>query len=609
MNNFLYLLIGLGAVYLLFYLEKLEKFDKIKFDIVNKYISYAFLGLLMILVVQSILPQIVPELAKTPLMVAVVAMGAVTFYLGRDKLEAIEKEAQQEKNDEKKREMEFREVYSGVNRIWGVRYVAKKIYIEGFYFWGLISIFILLVILYFLNLSTIKYINTDEARLFYDAKLIIEGSIPFKDFDARSPLIIYFLSIFIKIFGESLERIYIISICLVILTTFLLYILVKRLTNKQIALITIFIFGIAPINIMMLYVKTQTFQIPLILYSILSYDNYLIKKNNKYLILSGLFMLFALVCRESSLFFLSAFMVLIFIREKEQRISKLKVLIIFSAIITVIFFVIFSLFFTNKDVQMTSYLAKISLNIDMENNARILNVPFYFSYGYLLLFFISFINLPLILPYRNKLKDKIYPILLPYIVIFCLIPFYIYLLLYNGFWEQYLMEFAPFYSMIIGITIYILIRSMNTKILRILCFILIFALIIPYNLDSYIFIKGDTGAYNLEGVKAVSAYIHETTLEGEYIFGGNPIYSFLADRPHFMKLSAMYYEPEDVIRVFQNMEITPPVIIIEDSYIRRYYLINDEFKKFLESKYSIDKEFSYEAYGRKWSAKVYRFIE
>src|SRR3990170_6838597 len=107
LNEFLYPLIVLGAASLLFYVQRLEKSDKIKFDTVKKWISYAFLGLLLIVSLQSILSLSLPDVGKTPLMVATVLLGAITFYLNRDKLDEIEDEARQEESEEKRREMEF----------------------------------------------------------------------------------------------------------------------------------------------------------------------------------------------------------------------------------------------------------------------------------------------------------------------------------------------------------------------------------------------------------------------------------------------------------------------------------------------------------------------
>jgi hypothetical protein len=99
---------------------------KIKFETVKKWISYSFLGLLLIVALRSIPSLSLPQAGKTPLMAAAVALGAITFYLNRDKLEEIEVEARQEESEEKRRGMEFAGRYPRVNRVWEVRWAATR---------------------------------------------------------------------------------------------------------------------------------------------------------------------------------------------------------------------------------------------------------------------------------------------------------------------------------------------------------------------------------------------------------------------------------------------------------------------------------------------------
>ncbi|HUV81558.1 MAG TPA: hypothetical protein VMW53_00570, partial [archaeon] len=63
-------------------------------------VSYAFLGMLLMVALQSVFPQPSLEWARMPLMIAAVVSGAITFYLNRDKLDEIEDEARQEEIEE-----------------------------------------------------------------------------------------------------------------------------------------------------------------------------------------------------------------------------------------------------------------------------------------------------------------------------------------------------------------------------------------------------------------------------------------------------------------------------------------------------------------------------
>ncbi len=147
MNLFLYPLIVLGAASLLFYALRLERSDRIWFNYVNKSISYAFLGLLLILAVQAIAPGFL-EWGKNQFIVAVVALGTIIFYLNRDKLDEIEDETR-------------------ANKIWGVKGIGRWINTEGW-------IYVLILFLIIVMFTAIKapYFNvsfTSEHTMKYNA--------------------------------------------------------------------------------------------------------------------------------------------------------------------------------------------------------------------------------------------------------------------------------------------------------------------------------------------------------------------------------------------------------------------------------------------------------
>lgn len=185
LNKFLYPMMVLGAASLLFYAERLESSDRNRFDVAKKRISYAFLGLLLIVAVQFIAPSVL-EWERTPLMVAAVALGAIAFYLNRDALDEIEEEARQEEVEEKRREMEFAGRYPRVNRVWGVRWAARWMYREG---WVYSLIFILIIInaffIRFDNLGMLPLQN-DEFSTAEAVKSILSGNLSATDFISGS---------------------------------------------------------------------------------------------------------------------------------------------------------------------------------------------------------------------------------------------------------------------------------------------------------------------------------------------------------------------------------------------------------------------------------------
>lgn len=128
-------------------------------------VSHVFLGMLLIVALQSIFPQPPLEWAKTPVMIAAVTLGVITFYLNRDKLGEIEDEARQEEIEENLREMEFGEKYPRINQIWGVRWVVRWMNKEGWWYsGGLIITFILSIALYSYNLGSYEF-REDEFQV------------------------------------------------------------------------------------------------------------------------------------------------------------------------------------------------------------------------------------------------------------------------------------------------------------------------------------------------------------------------------------------------------------------------------------------------------------
>ena len=68
-----------------------------------------------------------------------------------------------------------------------------------------IILFIIIIISLFIRLIFLpkRWINPDEGAHLYDALFILEGKIPFVDFNSRMPVYVYTLTLFQKIFGYS----------------------------------------------------------------------------------------------------------------------------------------------------------------------------------------------------------------------------------------------------------------------------------------------------------------------------------------------------------------------------------------------------------------------
>ncbi|KAF5423986.1 MAG: 4-amino-4-deoxy-L-arabinose transferase [Candidatus Methanocomedens sp.] len=204
-------------------------------------VSHAFLGMLLIVVLQSVIPQPPLEWAKTPVMIAAVVLGVVTFYLNRDKLGEIEEEARQEEIEEKRREMEFAGKYPRINRVWGVKRVVKWMYKEGWWYSGvLLGILLIGGFLRLWNLGKLSLWG-DEGTVYIAAKNILLSGIPYLEtgpFYSRDYPHLYITAASLAIIGKNEFALRLPSAIFGVFLIFIIYFLTKKvLVNKQTALL------------------------------------------------------------------------------------------------------------------------------------------------------------------------------------------------------------------------------------------------------------------------------------------------------------------------------------------------------------------------------------
>ena len=208
--------------------------------------------LLLLVVVQSVAPETIPEWITAHLMTATVLLGVITFYLNRDKLADLEAEARQDGITEKRRDAEFAEHYPRVNRVWGLRRVVRWMHKEGWWYSGvLIGIIVLALLLRLNQISTLDY-WTDEFYSMITAKSILDGTFPVLPSGAinhRATLYFHFLAGSIKLFGfnqfagRSLNLIF---TCLIICA---LYSIGRNLFGRSTGAVSAFLFAISPLAI------------------------------------------------------------------------------------------------------------------------------------------------------------------------------------------------------------------------------------------------------------------------------------------------------------------------------------------------------------------------
>jgi|GEM_PF-1936273 len=287
---------GLFFGYISFFLwfKKLDKENIIKKILTEFSLSLFIMSLLLIslfnfnsLFIYYNLPQ------NTNLILIFIAIisGITNFFSNEKKIEQeINKEKNNELKIEKKRSLEFLARYPKINKIILLKNIMKWVYVEGLqYSINIIIIFVLGLILRFWNLGNLSY-WVDESPSILAAKNLIYSGIPYYDGNLiylRAIIYTLFNAITILLFGLSEFTIRLTPLLFSILSLIAIYIILKKETNKNIALLGFFIFSIS--DYALLYARYNRFYIALSFGIIINiYFFYLgfIENKNKYKIFS-----------------------------------------------------------------------------------------------------------------------------------------------------------------------------------------------------------------------------------------------------------------------------------------------------------------------------------
>lgn len=167
---------------------------------------------------------------------------------------------------------------------------------------------VILIVLCLLSLSLRlwlideRWINVDEGAHLMDAALVLDGWIPLVDFGSRSPLYVYVLAGFLKLFGTNYiaGRLYAVTFSL--LTGVIVFLLGKTLFDEQVGLLSACMYWMLPLELLQsTVVKTEplvTFLTCVCFYSVVMFSRF---GRKSWLITAGAIAAMAFYVRQSSL--------------------------------------------------------------------------------------------------------------------------------------------------------------------------------------------------------------------------------------------------------------------------------------------------------------------
>lgn len=257
------------------------------------------------------------------------------------------------------------------------RNILKKITV-------IIFLGILVRILYALVLPA----TNDEGSYLFDSLLISQGSSPFHFSFARSPALVYPLSVFIKIFGNSLLVGRIFSILCAVGISAFMYLIGKGIKRPQFSFIAIFIFSLFPPFIYdTVYTHTQPITL---LYGISSFYFLTISQDNKKkLMLSFALLALAVLVREAAVFYLPVWIIISLIRNKVKNTAI--GLLTFGIVYTVVWGLIgldvgFARVFNDLYALANQRADELTLYRKFELRINMLRQNLFYLVGYLLMF-------------------------------------------------------------------------------------------------------------------------------------------------------------------------------------------------------------------------------
>lgn len=486
-----------------------------------------------------------------------------------------------------------------------------------------------------------RWINPDEGAHLYDAKFILDGKIPFVDYESRMPVYVYTLAAFLKVFGVSYLAGRLMPLFSNIGIGILVFLIGNKLFNsRKVALLASAIYLFSPHTILWsVVVKTELLETLFVTIGMFLLLTYIKLKKEKYNIIffSGVFIALGYYVRESAIMvFIAALLINIYIyRFDTYKLFKTNgvMLLGFLTVICLIF-VYFSSFMgltatwesslnplnTVKD-PIQKIIGVISEDTIGENPLSaqadyadtiwdwfmVLLLNSFLVFGTVLFFLIFLFYFMKNKFYTIDYNSKILFIFLSLWTLFMML-FYIYYSIKRSFFTPYFGEVLPPLSLIMAyIVVYLASavksRAVFTRTAALICTIIIMASFI----SSLTLINTSFECvWSPETVEEVSQYIKLQSDKEDVVLSGAMIWTLESNTKPFMNvthpLAFMDHMTDSQIKKIEfQIEYIKPRFIVLDGYTEKTYLKVKKVYDVLNDSYVLRKE----VYGSQYPVKVY----
>lgn len=496
------------------------------------------------------------------------------------------------------------------------------------------SIFLILTFLLLTGLFVRIFISaklpltSDEGSYLYDGFLITKGNIPFRDFFARSPLLLSEIALSIIVFGQNIFAGRFLSIISALLSGILIYFIGKKLLNKTFGALAASLFFLLPeVVFQTVHIHTQSNEILFVAGAVLCLLLSIEKQKNIYSLGSGILIGLSFFIRQSVLLYLFAFIVYIFFQKsgfKKNFLYALSLIVGFLIITIPGILVLIKLAGFEKiwltmgpslifSLQRGSgVIGTFSINVleskisSLNTIAResLLSITLFLTFVWILIF-----QKKKLLHLRNR----------GYLLIFLLLIFmgsgYF---LYSAFDPNYFAEFLIPLVLISSVSLIILFQE-KKFILPLILLIAVLALLSYY----YGFNFPHTGQYSQKNIKEALRHMKENGAENDEILTSALIIPYLSGRNAILKIShptiyrygRIMEADRDILvpslgQIEKYMEENKTKFVVIDQNFRNtyfkfhevfenYVMENYERKKVIKPKNPFQKLLAIEIWGRK----------
>lgn len=222
-----------------------------------------------------------------------------------------------------------------------------------------------------------RWINPDEGAHLMDAQLLLEGQWPVADFGSRQPFYVFFIALFLKVFGISYTAGRLMPVFATLGSGIMLYLIGRRLFGAPSGLLAALMYWFLPLTwIWAVIVKTEPLTVFLCTISVYFFVEFQMLSNQRTLrlFLAGVFAALAFYVRQPALYLPMALVITILFFDSAAWSVRIKRMLVFLSGYLTVCLVFWGLFLNQMSIGQIFFSQLNPLNLIWNRAAHLLGV-------------------------------------------------------------------------------------------------------------------------------------------------------------------------------------------------------------------------------------------